>query len=186
VEVRGNYRESQYSTMTVNRTISVLAGTPLGPFSVSGNADLGQQDTPTRTNRVAYYRGDVRWAKDVGTISFNASHFQSLGVGRQRVDLIASLKAKDMELAGGAWATRGYTSGGKPGMWTSIGVPVGYDSTLTLGIDYSSLTWTADPSLRGSVTIRKRFSVPMAFVNPTPIPGPKPVPIEFPGPTGSD
>lgn len=187
VEVRGNYRESEYSTMTVNRTIAVLAGTPLGPFSISGNADIGRQETPTRTNRVAYYRGDLRWVKDIGTVSFNASHSESLGAGRQRFDLIASLKAKDLEFAGGTWATRGYTSGGKPGMWTNVGVPVGYDSTLTLGVDYSPLTWIAQPSLRGMVTIRKRFSVPMPFVNPTSIAGPNsPGRSGFASPSGSD
>lgn len=171
VEVRGNYRESQYSTATVNRTISLLAGSPLGPFTVSANADVGEQDTAISTNRSAYYRGDLRWVKDVGTVSFAASRSESLGIGRDRFDLIGSLKAKGLELAGGAWATRGYASGGRPGMWTSIGVPVGYDSMLTVALDYSPLTWIAEPSLRGMVSIRKRFSVPMPFVHPTPIPG---------------
>jgi hypothetical protein len=185
--VRGNYRESHYGTMNVNRTISVLAGTPIGPFSVSGNADLGRQATPTRTDRVAYYRGDLRWVKDVGTVSFAASHAESLGAGRQRFDLIASLKARDLEFTGGAWATRGYASGGKPGMWTNIGLPVGHDSTLTLGVDYSPLTWIARPSLRGLVMIRKRFSAPMPFVNPTAIPGlPSPGRTGLPDSTGAD
>jgi hypothetical protein len=186
VEVRGNYRESQYSAMTVSRTVSVLAGVPLGPFLVSGNADIGRQETPARTDRVVYYRGDLRWVKDIGTVSFNASHSETLGVGRQRFDLIASVKAKDLEFAGGAWATRGYTSGGKPGMWTNVGVPVGYDSTLTLGVDYSPLTWIAQPSLRGLVTIRKRFSVSMPFMNPTMPGGSSPDRQAFPGRAAAD
>jgi hypothetical protein len=171
IEVRGNYRESEYSTATVNRTVSVMAGAPLGPFTLSANADVGEQETAIRINRVAYYRGDLRWVKDIGTVSFAASHSESLGVGRDRFDAIGSLKAKGLEVAGGAWATRGYTSGGRPGMWTSVGVPVGYDSTLSVALDYSPLTWVAEPSLRGMVSIRKRFSAPMPFVRPTPIPG---------------
>ena len=85
--------------------------------------------------KFAIYRGDLRWAKDAGTISISASHSETLGVGRQRVDFLASLKFGQSEVAGGAWATRGYSSGGLPGVWAIVGLPVGYDSALTLGLD---------------------------------------------------
>jgi hypothetical protein len=94
------------------------------------------------------------------------------------MDLMASLKFGAAELMGGAWMTRGYALGGQPGMWTSIGVPVGYESMLTLGIDYSPLTWTSDPSLRATVSFQKRFSLAMPFVRPARVPGASPLVAE--------
>jgi hypothetical protein len=167
VEVRGNYRESTYASTNVRRTISVTAATPVAPSTtLSGNADVGEQDTGTRVDPVAFYRTDLRWTKEAGTVSLGASHTESLGIGRQRLDLMASLQFGELELAGGAWATRGYTAGGQPGMWTSVGIPVGFDSLATFAIDYSPVTWTAAPGLRGSVSFRKRFTLPMPFVRP--------------------
>jgi hypothetical protein len=172
VELRGNYRESQFTTANVRRTVSLTAATPVGPATLSGNADVGEQDTGTRVDPVAFYRTDLRWVKEAGTVSLGASHSESLGIGRQRVDVMTSLKLRDVELAGGAWATRGYAVGGRPGMWTSVGIPVGYDSLATFAIDYSPLTWTAAPSLRGSVSIRKRFTLPVPFMGAAVTPGP--------------
>ncbi|MDP1572148.1 MAG: hypothetical protein Q8L86_19295 [Vicinamibacterales bacterium] len=171
VEVRGHYRESQYSTTTVRRTFSVLTGTSVGPFSLNGNAEFGQQDTQTRHDRVAYYRGDLRWVKDTGTMTVSATHSNTGRVTQQRLDLLASLTAGAWELAGGAWVTRGFTFGGRPGIWASVGAPVGDDWMVMLGVDYSPLTWTAAPVPRGSLSIRKRFAFPVPFMRPAPIPG---------------
>ena len=82
---------------------------------------------------------------------------------RQRLDLLTSVQLHGVELSGGAWATRGYTFGGRPGTWGSVGLPIRGDSLLTLGIDYAPLTWTSAPALRGSVSVRKRFSVPIPW-----------------------
>jgi hypothetical protein len=164
VEVRGNYRESQYSTSSIRRTISILASMPVGPFALTGNADVGQQETGRRLDPYAFYRGDLRWVGDAGTISVGASHSDTLGVARQRVDLMASLKFRAAELMGGAWVTRGYALGGEPGIWTSIGLPVGAESTLVLGLDYSPVTWTAESSMRATVSFQRRFSLPMPFI----------------------
>jgi len=164
LEVRGNYRESQVTRRNLRRTISVVFATPVGPLVLSGDADVGEQDNGRRVARLAFYRGDLRWIKDGSTVSFGITHSEGGGPPIQRVDLLASLKVHEIELAGGAWATRGYTSGGRPGLWTSVGLPVGGDRILTLGIDYSPLTWTSEPSLRGTVTIRQRFTLPVPFL----------------------
>jgi hypothetical protein len=182
IEVRGNYRQSQYSLTNVRRTVSLNAATPLGPLTLTGTADVGEQNTGLhpgangtprfRIDRVAFYQTGLRWwSKETGTLSLNASHSEAGGVSRQRLDLMTALKFGEFELAGGAWATRGYTVGGRPGAWTAIGLPVGFDSLLTLGIDYTPLTWAGEPSLRGTVNIRKRFSIPVPFVRPAAVPG---------------
>lgn len=184
VEVRGNYRESQYNTTTVRRTMSVLTGTPVGPFSLNGNAEIGHQDTRTRHDGVAYYRGDLRWVRDTGTMTVTATHSNTGRVTQQRLDLLASLNAGAWELAGGAWATRRYTSGGRPGIWTSVGAPIRDELILMFGVDYSPLTWTAAPALRGSISVRKRFALPVPFMRPAPIPGLAPPLAD--GPTASE
>jgi hypothetical protein len=53
-----------------------------------------------------------------------------------------------------------------------IGLPVGSDSLLTLGVDYAPLTWVGEPRLRGTINVRKRFAVPVPFVRGTPLGGP--------------
>jgi hypothetical protein len=168
LEVRGNYRESLYSDTTVRRTISFIAGTPVGPLTVTASADLGTQESRARQNHVGLYRSDVRWTGKPGMVSFTASLLQTAGVRQQRIDLLGSLKLAGFELAGGAWATSGYTSGGRPGVWTSVGVPVGWESMLLLGVDYSPPTWTSTPSLRGIVSIRKMFTLPLPFMHSLP------------------
>lgn len=168
LEVRGNYTESQYSSRTIRRSVSILAGTPLGPFTVSGSADMGEQDTGPRTDHVALYRGDLTWVGKAGTASLSASHLDTGGSVQQRVDVMTSMKFAALELAGGAWVTGGYASGGRPGAWTSVGVPVAFESTLLFGIDYSPVNWTDAPSLRGMVSVRKSFGFPIPFVRPVP------------------
>jgi hypothetical protein len=86
-------------------------------------------------------------------------------VVQQRVDLLASLHVGGAELAGGAWLTRGY---GRPGAWTSIVVPVGFESMMVFGLDYSPLNWTDVPSLRGSLAFRKTLAFPVPFARPLP------------------
>jgi hypothetical protein len=48
VEVRRNYGESRYSWTTIRRTFSVMGAAPVGPFTVNGSADVGEQDTGLR------------------------------------------------------------------------------------------------------------------------------------------
>jgi hypothetical protein len=168
IEVRANYRDSQYSTMSTRRSISILASTPAGPLALSGNADVGEEDSGARPQHIALYRANLRWTGAAGTASFSASHSDTAGVRRQRFDALASLKLGATEFTGGAWATRGYDSGGRPGIWTSIGIPVGFESTLLVGADYSPVTWADAPSLRGMVSIRKGFTFPVPFARPAP------------------
>jgi hypothetical protein len=54
----------------------------------------------------------------------SASHSEVIGQVSQRADLLASLKVHAIEVAGGAWDTRGYVAGGTPGAWASVGLPV--------------------------------------------------------------
>lgn len=71
---------------------------------------------------------------------------------------------RGVELAGGAWATRGYASGGLPGGWTSVGFSVGGGRFLIVALDYSSPTWTASPGLRAMLAIRQGLTLSMPFV----------------------
>ena len=164
VEVRANYGESQYSTTTVRRTVSIQAGTPVGPFHLNGSADVGDQDAAVGlSSHLALYRGDVAWVGSIGNASLSVSRSNRADVVQQRVDLLASLHVGGAELAGGAWLTRGY---GRPGAWTSIGVPVGFESMIVFGLDYSPLNWTDVPSLRGSLAFRKTLAFPVPFAKP--------------------
>ena len=165
IEVRGNYRESEFSTRNIRRTMSALFATPVGPLALSGNAEVGQQDNGRRTDPIAFYRGDLRWQNDDSIVSFNVSHSEGSGRRRQRLDLLASLKVRKLELAGGAWTNRGYTAIGRSGAWTSVGLPLGAGRVLNLGIGPSPLTWNSEPSLRGLVTIRQGFALPLPFFN---------------------
>jgi hypothetical protein len=79
---------------------------------------------------------------------------------------------REFELAGGAWGTRGYAFGGRPGMWTTIGVPLGHEFLVTVGAERSPFTWTSEPTWRGLLTIRKRFDLPLPFGQTSASPGP--------------
>jgi hypothetical protein len=129
---------------------------------------VGTQDNGRDVSRTAFYRGDLRWTGDTGTLSFAVTHSESNGTRRERADLIASLNIRRWEFAGGTWGTRGYTSGGQPGMWTSVGVPVGHEFLITVGVDRAPIDWTSEPTWRGTLTIRKRFSLPLPFVGRSP------------------
>jgi hypothetical protein len=172
LELQGNYRESEFSVKTVRRTASLLFGTPLGPLSLSGNAEVGEQESGGRVSPTQFYRGDLRWMGKAGTASFGLSQLSAgTAAAQQRADLMASLKVGGFELAGGAWATRGYAAGGRPGMWTSLDIPITYDVALSVGVDHSPLVWTAEPTWRTTVSVRKRFVLPLPFLHAAPIPG---------------
>jgi hypothetical protein len=165
-EVRGHVRESEFVRRTVRRTVAVTAGLPLGPFTATANVDLGQQDNGLRVAPIAFYRGDVRWFGDAGSISLSATRSETWGVIRDRADVIASWNVRRWELAGGAWATRGYIVGGDPGMWVRVGAPVARDLLLTLGMDHAPPEWGAAPTWRGMIGLRKRFGVATPFGGP--------------------
>jgi hypothetical protein len=167
VELRGNYRESTFSSRSIRRTATLLFAKPFGPFELNGSADIGQSKDGRSTGRIAFYTGELRWGKDGSTISLSASHSEVIGQVSQRADLLASLKVHAIEVAGGAWDTRGYVAGGTPGAWASVGLPVAGGRLLALGIEYSSMTWLSEPSFRGTVTIRQPISFPVPFVGPT-------------------
>jgi hypothetical protein len=164
VELRGNYRDSTFSARSIRRTATLLFAKPFGPFELNGSADIGQSEDGRSTGRIAFYTGELRWAKDGSTISLSASHSEVVGQVSQRADLLASLKVHAIEVAGGAWGTRGYVAGGTPGAWASVGLPVAGGRLLALGIEYSSMTWLSEPSFRGTVTIRQPISFPIPFV----------------------
>ena len=55
---------------------------------------IGGLDSGARVDRSAFYQGNQRWSKEIGTISLNVSHAETAGVARQRLDFLASLKWK--------------------------------------------------------------------------------------------
>jgi len=164
LEVRGNVRDSNYGTALTRQTISALASTTKGPWAVMANTDVGSEIVASRRAFTAFAMGSVKWTRDGNTWSLMVTHSDSAGIQRERADLLLSTRVRWAELAGGAWVTRGYAFGGQPGSWFSVGLPTGADTVATIGFDYSPVTWTAQPSLRGIVSIRKRFTAPVPFV----------------------
>ena len=164
VEIRGNVRESDYGTASTRHTVSATASMSKGAWALTTNNDVGSERVAGRSAFNVFAMASVRWTRDGNTWSLTMTHSDTAGVRRERADLLLSTKVRWAELAGGAWVTRGYTFGGQPGSWVSIGVPAGAETILTVGLDYTLLTWTSPSSLRGVVSIRKRFTAPIPFV----------------------
>jgi hypothetical protein len=166
LELRANYRESSHSTKTVRRTGTLSAGLPLGPFSVNGNAEVGESETVRGVQPLAFYRADVRLTRERGTVSMSMSQIKngSLPVQR-RFDVLGSVKFGEYELSGGAWATTGYIAGGHPGVWTTAGVPTPWGLTVIAGMEYAPLTHIAESGWRGSFMLRRPLVVPLGFLS---------------------
>jgi hypothetical protein len=166
LDVRGSHREWSYGDQpNVARTLNVSAGAPVGPLNFSAFAAVGEQRQDTTRRPTASYRGDLRWNGRLGTASWAASYFERPNMPpRLRTDLLGSLKLGDWELAGGAWATRGWMAGGEPGVWTQIGIPVTYDLLLSVGIEHAPPTWGQPPQWLGTVGVRKKVAVPVPFL----------------------
>ncbi|HSJ10970.1 MAG TPA: hypothetical protein VK928_13690, partial [Longimicrobiales bacterium] len=111
------------------------------------------------------YRGDLRWTGTAGSVSWSASRYESLSAApRLRTDLLGSLKLGEWELAGGAWATRGWTFGGEPGLWTQVGMPVSFDLMLTAGVEHAPPEYGKAPMWLGTLGVRKRLTLPVPFL----------------------
>jgi hypothetical protein len=166
VDLRANHREWSYgSTPTVARTASLSFGAPLGPLSLSGYLEQGVQVRDTSRGASATYRGELRWQARAGMGSVSTSYYETLtGPPRLRADALGSVKVGGWELAGGAWATRGWVVGGEPGFWTQLGIPATYDLLLSLGIEHAPTTWGAEPVWMGSIGIRKNVALPIPFL----------------------
>jgi hypothetical protein len=55
-------------------------------------------------------------------------------------------------------------SGGEPGVWTQIGIPVTYDLLLSVGIEHAPPDWGQPPQWLGTLGVRKRVAVPIPFL----------------------
>jgi hypothetical protein len=170
VEARWNYRQSQFSTSSVRRSVSVDGGTPVGPLTLSATADVGTDDAGGAVARMAYYRTDARWSGQTGAMFVGITHADHGSSSSERADFVGSLNVARWEMAGGAWVTRGFSSGGRPGLWTSVGVPAGRDLLLMVGVDRAPIEWTAPPTWRLTFAVRRRFSLPIALRAPTGLP----------------
>jgi hypothetical protein len=166
LELRGSRREWSYGEQpTIARTVTASVGLPLGPLNVSGYADVGEQDNGSVRQPAATYRGDVRWTGKAGFASWSASYYETLNSGpRLRTDLLGSLQAGDWEVAGGAWATRGWKAGGEPGVWTQLGIPVSYDLQLSVGIEHAPPDYGRPPQWLGTLGVRKKIAVAIPFM----------------------
>jgi hypothetical protein len=169
IEARGNYRESQFDAMTVRRTVSLNGGVPVGPMAASLILELGQQERAGQVEPLSFYHGDLRWiGKGGNTLSVGYSRQDVTAVlTTQRLDVLTSYSARDWEFAGGVWVSSGFPVGGKPGGWGTIGIPLASDMLITIGGDYSPVTWTADPTWRGLISVRQRFVLPLPFLPST-------------------
>jgi hypothetical protein len=169
VEARWNHRQSQFRERTVRRTVSVNGAMPVGALRLSANADVGSRDDGIQRQPIAYYRSELRWTGEAGFLTVDLSHSDTGDTTIRRGDVIASLNVNRWELAGGGWVTHGYIAGGEPGMWTSVGIPTGRELLLTVGVDRASVDWISRPSWRGTLTVRKRFSLPLPFAGRFPL-----------------
>ena len=169
LEARWNHRQSEFRERTVRRTVSVNGGMPVGALRLSVNADVGSRDNGIRRQPIAYYRSELRWTGEKGFLTVDLSHSDTGDATIRRGDVIASLNVNRWELAGGSWVTHGYIAGGEPGMWASVGIPTGRELLLTAGVDRASVDWISPPSWRGTIAIRKRFSLPLPFSGRSPL-----------------
>ena len=146
----------------------MYVGMPLGPFSLNGNAELGDNETSRGRQPLSFYRADLRITRERGTASLGWSQISNGGLGaQQRIDALASIKMRDYELSGGAWATRGYTVGGHSGVWTTAAVPTSLGLTVVAGIEYAPLTYMAVASLARFIDVapaaRRAAWIPEGF-----------------------
>lgn len=164
-ELRGNYRESSYDTKSIRRTGSVSVAMPLGPLSLNGNTEIGENETTRGLHPLAFHRADLRIARERGKASLGWSRISNGGLGvQQRIDALGSIKMGEYELSGGAWTTRGYIAGGQPGVWTTAAVPTPIGLTVVAGIEYAPLTYLDAPGWRGSLMLRRPLVVPLGFL----------------------
>jgi hypothetical protein len=166
VEAKGNHRGAHSSTYSLRRTGLISLALPLGPISLTANTELGEEEIRKGVYPFRSYRGDLRWTGEPGLVSFSVSSYAIGGAKpRLRADLLTSLVYGGFEIAGGAWATRGSTVGGAPGVWTNIGLPVTSEITLFLGLEHGPQLLAPHGSpWRFSVGLRKKLVVPLPFL----------------------
>jgi hypothetical protein len=167
VEVQGHQRDVRSSIRSLRRTGQLSIGLPLGPISMNGSAEIGEEETSRGAHPFRSYRSDLRWSGEAGFASLGVSSYETGGgPARLRADLLASLMVGELELAGGAWATRGWTAGGEPGWWINVGLPVTSEWMLLLGIEQAEgLQGPAVSAWRTSFGLRKKLIVPIPFLS---------------------
>ena len=114
----------------------------------TGNADVGHQETATGISRVAFYRGDLRLVRNSGTLSLNASHSETQGIARQRIDLLG-VKKEDLPSVWRDLSAAGFVSGHAYGkalrtVKTCVGKEwcrFGTQDSTSLGIKLERVTW---------------------------------------------
>ena len=164
LELRGGYRESRAGNPSVRRTGSVLGGRTMGPWSLNGALEIGEEARVRGTGLVSHARADLRWSGTRGWLSLAATE-QRAGSVHRRVDAVTSLQVQAMELAGGAWWMSQYAAFGGPGAWARVAVPTGTDLMVTVDIEYGA-TGSQHRELRSAVGVRRRFSLPLPFGTP--------------------
>jgi hypothetical protein len=174
MDVRGSYREWSYGEQpTIARTVNATFGMPVGPLSFSAFANVGEQQRDTLRQPTQSYRGDLRWSGKAGSASWSASYFETLNAPpRLRTDVLGSLKHRDWEVAGGAWATRGLVRGGEPGFWTQVGIPVTYDLLLSVGIEHAPPAYGKSPEWMGTLGVRQKVTLAIPFLRDGSVPRP--------------
>jgi hypothetical protein len=165
VLVRANYRESQTTDPIVRRTVSLSGGLPVKAVSINANAEVGEQERKGQSSPLSYYRGDLRWTGMSGMLSLGVSEQRrDRRAPVRRADLLGSFAIREFEFAGGGWVTQGYVSGGRPGGWGSLGIPIGGDLVVTMGVDYAPIIWSGQPLWRGRLGIRRKFMLSLPFL----------------------
>jgi hypothetical protein len=169
VEMQGHQRDVRSSIRSLRRTGQLSIGLPIGPVSMNGSAELGEEEASRGTYPFRSYRSDLRWSGDAGFASLGVSSYETGGgPARLRADLLASVMVGEFELAGGAWATRGWAAGGEPGWWINVGLPVTSEWMLLLGVEQARDLLAPDASgWRTSFGLRKKLIVPLPFLPAT-------------------
>jgi hypothetical protein len=163
-DVHGHRREVQASASSLRRSVQLSAGRPLGALSLNMNAEVGREHSARGEHPFRWYRGDLRWRDQRGHASLVlSSHEAGDSPARMRGDLLGSVIVAGLELAGGAWVTRGWSD--EHGLWLSIGVPVTDQFMLDVGVRHARQPYGVDaPDWRFAIGLRRKLIVPLPFL----------------------
>jgi hypothetical protein len=174
LNLRMNYRESEYLRKRTTRTTAIDVGTPLGFLRLDASAELGRVNDGRVLRWAEAYRGSLTWEHQSSSLSVAAS-YNDQGLGRMfNADIAGSVSLRGAQLRGGAEASRGSLLGSESHAWLGIELPLNRDLAVVLGVDYANwdgqTSW-GDPLAgdlpaspwQGTFSIRRRLTIPLWF-----------------------
>lgn len=162
LDVRSYHRTADYSTRAVRRSGQFALGVSSGPWSLSTTSEVGRETTSNESHPSGSHRGELRLGTEAGYASVTVRSYESGGVvAPVRADFLGAGTVKGIEVAGGAWTTKGWTAGGEPGAWIQVGVPGSNELIAMVGVEH----WENRTSpWRLSFGLQRSLIVPIPFV----------------------